>query len=143
MEELQSGLGERGLTVSTLTEKGRCLLTTRDFHPGIFVFSLQFLSFAVVFQQWNFQFFLRLQLSGEVIISEEAYVCVPNNSSAEWRCEGCFSSKNLKKCSACQVVWYCGSQCQVCKYGDSGVRLFHRVGSKCMVFFFKTICCTF
>ncbi|XP_048332522.2 histone-lysine N-methyltransferase ASHR1 isoform X2 [Ziziphus jujuba] len=82
MEQLQSGLGGLGLTVSTVPEKGRCLLTTRDIHPG------------------------------EVIISEEAYVCVPNNSSSEWRCEGCFTSRNLKKCSACHVVWYCGSQCQ-------------------------------
>ncbi|KAF3445707.1 hypothetical protein FNV43_RR10883 [Rhamnella rubrinervis] len=82
MEELQSGLGDRGLTVSTRPEKGRCLFTTRNFNPG------------------------------EVIISEEAYVSVPNNSGIEWRCDGCFSSSNLKKCSGCQVVWYCGSQCQ-------------------------------
>uniref|UniRef100_A0A2N9F3I1 MYND-type domain-containing protein n=1 Tax=Fagus sylvatica TaxID=28930 RepID=A0A2N9F3I1_FAGSY len=82
MEELQSGLKKQGLTVFTLPEKGRCLLTTRDFYPG------------------------------EVIISQEPYVCVPNKSPVESRCDGCFSSSNLKKCSACHVVWYCGSTCQ-------------------------------
>ncbi|XP_057975004.1 histone-lysine N-methyltransferase ASHR1 isoform X1 [Malania oleifera] len=78
MEDLQHALGKRGLTVTTLSDKGRCLFTTRDFSPG------------------------------DVIISQEPYVCVPNES----RCDGCFSSSNLKKCSACQVVWYCGNACQ-------------------------------
>ncbi|XP_062146363.1 histone-lysine N-methyltransferase ASHR1 [Alnus glutinosa] len=82
MEDLQSALNEQGLTVSTVPEKGRCLLTTRDFYPG------------------------------EVIISQEPYVCVPNKSSVDSRCDGCFASSNLKKCSACHVVWYCGSTCQ-------------------------------
>lgn len=82
MEDLQSALNERGLTVSTLPEKGRCLLTTRDFHPG------------------------------EVIVSQEPYVWVPNKSSGYSRCDGCFTSNNLKKCSSCHVVWYCGSTCQ-------------------------------
>ncbi|KAF6139503.1 hypothetical protein GIB67_005140 [Kingdonia uniflora] len=48
---------------------------------------------------------------GEVIISQEPYVYVPN-SSPELRCDGCFAEGNLKKCSACQVSWYCGSSCQ-------------------------------
>ena len=52
-------------------------------------------------------------LAGEVIISQEPYVSVPNNSAVHSRCEGCFRSSNLKKCSACHVVWYCGSTCQV------------------------------
>ncbi|XP_059453924.1 histone-lysine N-methyltransferase ASHR1 isoform X1 [Corylus avellana] len=82
MEDLQSALNEQGLTVSTVPEKGRCLLTARDFYPG------------------------------EVIISQEPYVCVPNKSSVDSRCDGCFTSSNLKKCSACHVVWYCGSTCQ-------------------------------
>ncbi|KAK9216119.1 hypothetical protein WN944_008126 [Citrus x changshan-huyou] len=82
MEELQKALQDRGLTVTGLPEKGRCLYTTKDFYPG------------------------------EVIISQEPYVCVPNNSSSISRCDGCFASSNLKKCSACQVVWYCGSNCQ-------------------------------
>ncbi|XP_041015984.1 histone-lysine N-methyltransferase ASHR1 isoform X2 [Juglans microcarpa x Juglans regia] len=82
MEELQSALKERDLIVSTLPEKGRCFLTTRDFYPG------------------------------EVIISQEPYVCVPNKSSGDRRCDGCFTSSNLRKCSACHVVWYCGSTCQ-------------------------------
>ncbi|XP_030933873.1 histone-lysine N-methyltransferase ASHR1 isoform X2 [Quercus lobata] len=82
MEELQSALKGNGLTLSNLPEKGRCLLTTRDFHPG------------------------------EVIISQEPYVCVPNKSPVYSRCDGCFTTSNLKKCSGCHVVWYCGSTCQ-------------------------------
>ncbi|KAI3834983.1 hypothetical protein MKX03_007276 [Papaver bracteatum] len=81
MEDLQRTLAPTGLSVSTTPEKGRCLNTTRNFSPG------------------------------EVIITEEPYVCVPNNSS-ESKCDGCFKSVNLKKCSACQVPWYCGSTCQ-------------------------------
>nr|POE83751.1 histone-lysine n-methyltransferase ashr1 [Quercus suber] len=83
MEELQSALKGNGLTLSNLPEKGRCLLTTRDFHLG------------------------------EVIISQEPYVCVPNKSPVESRCDGCFTTSNLKKSSGCHVVWYCGSTCQV------------------------------
>ncbi|MBA0555812.1 hypothetical protein Golob_025967 [Gossypium lobatum] len=82
MEELQASLQPRGLTLSTFPDKGRSLLAARDFYPG------------------------------EVIISQEPYVCVPNNSLTESRCDGCFSKSNLKKCSACHVVWYCGSSCQ-------------------------------
>ncbi|XP_009764587.1 histone-lysine N-methyltransferase ASHR1 isoform X2 [Nicotiana sylvestris] len=80
MEELQKALSDKGLTVSPVPEKGRCLFTTRDFSPG------------------------------EVIIWEEPYVSVPNKSSA--KCEWCFTSTNLKRCSACHVVYYCGNTCQ-------------------------------
>ncbi|XP_059631874.1 histone-lysine N-methyltransferase ASHR1 isoform X3 [Cornus florida] len=82
MEDLQRGISDRGLRVSNLPEKGRCFFTTRDFSPG------------------------------EVIVSEEPYVSVPNRTSVDLRCDGCFMSSNLKKCSACQAVWYCGSTCQ-------------------------------
>ncbi|XVE95420.1 hypothetical protein REPUB_Repub02eG0095400 [Reevesia pubescens] len=82
MEELQTSLQARYLTVSSLPDKGRCLITTKDFYLG------------------------------EIIISQEPYVCVPNNSLTESRCDGCFSKSNLRKCSACQVVWYCGGTCQ-------------------------------
>ncbi|KAJ0789540.1 putative [histone H3]-lysine(4) N-trimethyltransferase chromatin remodeling SET family [Helianthus annuus] len=83
MEGLQRQLQrDRGLTVSTLPDKGRCLFTTRDFSPG------------------------------EIILSEEPYVSVPNKSSAESRCDWCFTSSNIKRCSSCHVVWYCGSRCQ-------------------------------
>ncbi|KAK9134907.1 hypothetical protein Syun_014237 [Stephania yunnanensis] len=81
MEDLGEALASFGLTVSTTPDKGRCLLATRDFSPG------------------------------EVIISQEPYVSVPNNSST-LRCDRCFMSSNLKKCSACQIPWYCGSTCQ-------------------------------
>lgn len=54
-------------------------------------------------------------VSGEEIISQEPYVCVPNNSPVESRCDRCFASINLKKCSACKVAWYCSSVCQVYK----------------------------
>ncbi|KAK6114806.1 hypothetical protein DH2020_007075 [Rehmannia glutinosa] len=84
MDELQNALNNKSLTISTFPEKGRCLFTTRDFSPG------------------------------EVIISESPYVSVPNKNkeSPESKCEWCFSSTNLKKCSACHVVWYCSSTCQ-------------------------------
>lgn len=83
MEDLQSSLTCQGLTVTTLKGKGRCLYTTKDFSPG------------------------------DVIISQEPYVSVPNNSSIDSRCEVCFTSGKLKKCSACHVVRYCGSTCQI------------------------------
>ena len=35
MEDLQRALSERGLTVSILPDKGRCLFTLRDFSPGL------------------------------------------------------------------------------------------------------------
>ncbi|KAK6246150.1 hypothetical protein QUC31_000920 [Theobroma cacao] len=47
---------------------------------------------------------------GEVIIREEPYV---NESASPFPvCKGCFESQGLLKCSACQFVWYCGSECQ-------------------------------
>ncbi|XP_076910184.1 histone-lysine N-methyltransferase ASHR1-like [Bidens hawaiensis] len=83
MEELRRLLShDYGLSVSTLPDKGRCLVTTRDFSPG------------------------------EVILSEEPYVSVPNKSATESRCDWCFTSSNIKRCSSCHVVWYCGSKCQ-------------------------------
>ncbi|XP_071701990.1 histone-lysine N-methyltransferase ASHR1-like isoform X2 [Rutidosis leptorrhynchoides] len=83
MEDLQRLLvSEHGVSVSVLPEKGRCLFTARDFSPG------------------------------EVILSEEPYVSVPNKSSTESRCDWCFTSSNLKRCSSCHVVCYCGSTCQ-------------------------------
>ncbi|XP_057502364.1 LOW QUALITY PROTEIN: histone-lysine N-methyltransferase ASHR1 [Actinidia eriantha] len=82
MDDLQRVLSERGLIVSTLPDKGRCLVSTRDFSPG------------------------------DVILSEEPYVSVPNRASVDSRCDWCFTTSNLKRCSACQVVCYCGSTCQ-------------------------------
>lgn len=84
MEELQRAVSERGLRISFLhdPDKGRCLFSDKDFFPG------------------------------DVILSEEPYVSVPNKASKDSRCEWCFTTSNLKKCSACQVVWYCGSTCQ-------------------------------
>ncbi|KAM6581598.1 hypothetical protein CsatA_005372 [Cannabis sativa] len=46
---------------------------------------------------------------GEVILREKPYVSVPNNKS---RCDGCFGTSSLKKCSVCQIVWYCSTSCQ-------------------------------
>lgn len=82
MEDLQSALNDHGLTITILPEKGRSLFATRNFHLG------------------------------EEIISQEPYVCVPNNSTMESRCDRCFTSINIKKCSACKVAWYCSSTCQ-------------------------------
>ncbi|CAM8939762.1 unnamed protein product [Rhodiola kirilowii] len=83
MEDLQKALSDCGLLVSALPEKGRCLLTARDFSPG------------------------------EVVINQEPYVCVPNDSKGHSRCDSCFSTSNLKRCTGCHLVWYCGSACQV------------------------------
>ncbi|KAI3689087.1 hypothetical protein L2E82_47035 [Cichorium intybus] len=83
MEELQRLLlCDHNLSVSTLPEKGRCLFTSREFSPG------------------------------EIILREEPYVSVPNKPPVESRCDWCFTSINVKRCSSCQVVWYCGSKCQ-------------------------------
>ncbi|KAJ9567016.1 hypothetical protein OSB04_002982 [Centaurea solstitialis] len=83
MEDLQRlFLHDHGLSVLTLPDKGRCLITTRDFS------------------------------SGETILSQEPYVSVPNKTPLQSRCDWCFTSSNVKRCSSCQVVWYCGSRCQ-------------------------------
>ncbi|XP_048494161.1 histone-lysine N-methyltransferase ASHR1 [Beta vulgaris subsp. vulgaris] len=82
MEELRRALAELSLTVSFLPEKGRCLLAANNFSPG------------------------------EIIISQEPCISVPNNSSGVSRCEVCFATANVKKCSACHLVWYCGRTCQ-------------------------------
>ncbi|CAN6869884.1 unnamed protein product [Brassica oleracea] len=82
MADTQTFLRDRCLTVLNLPEKGRSLFISRDFRPG------------------------------EVILRQEPYVSVPNNNSSESRCDGCFKTDGLKKCSGCQVVWYCGSSCQ-------------------------------
>nr|GMD81999.1 histone-lysine N-methyltransferase ASHR1 [Ipomoea batatas] len=57
---------------------------------------------------------LPLVLLGEVIISQEPYVSVPTKTQtgSSAKCEWCFTSTNVKKCSACQVVYYCGATCQ-------------------------------
>ncbi|KOM41628.1 hypothetical protein LR48_Vigan04g182600 [Vigna angularis] len=86
MENLQSALKDYSLSVSTVPEKGRSLFASRDFYPG------------------------------DVIIGQEPYVCVPNNSSLSTpkRCDGCFiTSDVLRRCSRCHVAYYCGTACQV------------------------------
>ncbi|XP_047167625.1 histone-lysine N-methyltransferase ASHR1 [Vigna umbellata] len=85
MENLQSALKDYSLSVSTVPEKGRSLFASRDFYPG------------------------------DVIIGQEPYVCVPNNSSLSTpkRCDGCFiTSDVLRRCSRCHVAYYCGTACQ-------------------------------
>ncbi|GAB2235212.1 hypothetical protein Droror1_Dr00027706 [Drosera rotundifolia] len=82
MDELLAALSKRGLAITQHPQRGRCLYTAKDFSPG------------------------------EVIISQEPYVSVPGNSSTASRCEFCFASSNLKRCSSCHGVWYCRSTCQ-------------------------------
>jgi len=65
---------------------------------------------------------MRFDFSGDVIISQEPYVCVPNNSSLSTpkRCDGCFTTSNaLRRCSRCHVAYYCGSACQVLSSSSS------------------------
>ncbi|OMO50102.1 hypothetical protein COLO4_38230 [Corchorus olitorius] len=54
-------------------------------------------------------------IAGEVILREEPYVSAPKSFASEAVpvCQGCFKTSNLKKCSACQLVWYCGRSCQL------------------------------
>ncbi|KAJ4755629.1 N-lysine methyltransferase SMYD2 [Rhynchospora pubera] len=82
MEEFQRALSSRGVTVASIPGKGRGLVTTRDFSPG------------------------------EVIICQEPYASAPNKASVGLICDACFSSKHVKKCSACRVACYCGPACQ-------------------------------
>ncbi|ERM95321.1 hypothetical protein AMTR_s00008p00145610 [Amborella trichopoda] len=83
MGELQSYLLKQGLSVSSISEKGRCLFVGRDFSPG------------------------------EVIFSQEPYASVLDKGSLSNRCDGCFTSGlNLKRCSSCRMTWYCGGACQ-------------------------------
>lgn len=47
MEELQRALQDRGLTVTGLPEKGRCLYTTKDFYPGLSFYCIYFILFSL------------------------------------------------------------------------------------------------
>ncbi|CAD5180688.1 unnamed protein product [Musa acuminata subsp. malaccensis] len=82
MEELQSALAARGLAVASIPGKGRGLITTCDFAPG------------------------------DVIIFQEPYASTPNKTSSGSSCDSCLASNDSRKCSACQVAWYCGTACQ-------------------------------
>ncbi|XP_042408549.1 histone-lysine N-methyltransferase ASHR1-like isoform X1 [Zingiber officinale] len=82
MENLQRALESRGLALASIPGKGRGLVTTRDFVPG------------------------------DVIIFQEPYASAPNKVYTSSICDGCFTSNNLRKCSACKVAWYCGNTCQ-------------------------------
>ncbi|KAL7597310.1 hypothetical protein Lser_V15G31106 [Lactuca serriola] len=107
MEDLQKLLlHDHGLSVSTLPEKGRCLFTTREYSPGI----SRFLNLhpSVVASKW-----VNRGL-------DNRSKCVPLKTdtikryyeTVKSRCDWCFTSSNVKRCSSCQVVWYCGSKCQ-------------------------------
>lgn len=112
MADLQRFLQDRCLSVTNLPQKGRSLFTTRDIRPG----SSLLCRFRVSLEQCFCSSETNLSplfLPGEVILSQNPYICVPNNTSSESRCDGCFKTNNLKRCSGCQVVWYCGSSCQV------------------------------
>lgn len=82
MAELQRALSAKGLSVSSISGKGRALVATRDFSPG------------------------------DVIICEEPYASAPNKVFGGSSCDGCFATSSLKKCSACRIACYCGNMCQ-------------------------------
>ncbi|RWW47364.1 hypothetical protein BHE74_00046677, partial [Ensete ventricosum] len=130
MEELQSALVARGLAVASIPGKGRGLITTRDFAPGEspflprpslgttrFIFGQQLLDEKSLPCSTSIGFLILLSSVGfslgDVIIFQEPYASTPNKTSSGSTCDGCFASNNLKKCSACQVAWYCGTACQV------------------------------
>ncbi|KVH87869.1 SET domain-containing protein [Cynara cardunculus var. scolymus] len=134
MEDLQRLLlHDRGLSVLTLPEKGRCLITTRDFSYALVIYMIiciiriqNLCKFRPAFRSVRLQYgvdyyphrwmlinlFLIIYVIGETILSEEPYVSVPNKTPVQSRCDWCFTSSNVKRCSSCQVVWYCGSRCQ-------------------------------
>jgi hypothetical protein len=71
MEDLQPALNEQGLTVSTVPEKGRCLLTTRDFYPGLSL-SLSLLNVCVaIIYDSNFATWLKFLYIGLVDVEIE------------------------------------------------------------------------
>ncbi|WCJ43608.1 Histone-lysine N-methyltransferase ASHR1 [Euphorbia peplus] len=53
-------------------------------------------------------------IGDRLLLCCQRYRIHPLSSSlqTELRCDACFSSANINKCSGCQVVWYCGSTCQ-------------------------------
>ncbi|CAM0875243.1 unnamed protein product [Alopecurus aequalis] len=81
-EQLERELSGRGLAIASVPGKGRGLVATRSFFPG------------------------------EVIICQEPYASAPNKASVGSSCEHCFASGKLRRCSVCQLAWYCGSVCQ-------------------------------
>ncbi|RZR88587.1 hypothetical protein BHM03_00016208 [Ensete ventricosum] len=130
MEGLQSALAARGLAVASIPGKGRGLITTRDFAPGEspflprpslgttrFIFGQQLLDEKSLPCSTSIGFLILLSSVGfslgDVIIFQEPYASTPNKTSSGSTCDGCFASNNLRKCSACQVAWYCGTACQV------------------------------
>ncbi|CAD6206318.1 unnamed protein product [Miscanthus lutarioriparius] len=82
LELLQRELAGRGLAVASIPGKGRGLIATRTFFPG------------------------------DVVLNQEPYVSTPNKILVGSSCDHCFTSGKLRKCSMCQVTWYCGSDCQ-------------------------------
>ncbi|KAK8966735.1 Histone-lysine N-methyltransferase ASHR1 [Platanthera guangdongensis] len=88
MEPLERALSAEGLTLSAIPGKGRGLIADKNFFPGPSPFL------------WD------------VVICQEPYASSPSKTSTELRCDGCFASAGLKKCSQCRIAWYCGSACQ-------------------------------
>ncbi|GAA0144931.1 histone modifying enzyme [Lithospermum erythrorhizon] len=50
-----------------------------------------------------------LSKHGEVIITQQPYVSVPNKTE---KCNYCFASNNIKTCSNCKFLYYCSTICQ-------------------------------
>ncbi|XP_065209555.1 uncharacterized protein Smyd3 [Planococcus citri] len=49
---------------------------------------------------------------GEILLSEKPFVFVLKSSLLKQRCNHCFASSEVKKCSQCHYVSYCGKNCQ-------------------------------
>ncbi|KAL5982596.1 hypothetical protein ACLOJK_016670 [Asimina triloba] len=133
MEELERQLSARGLSIAYVPEKGRCLVAAKDFSPGAYFFRWIWRAWGFMLQaersilnscpeildncsldrKHEFQMDYLLQsLAVSRDLCWEPYASMPNTSSSDQRCSRCFASGNLKKCSACRMVWYCGSECQ-------------------------------
>ncbi|GJM96346.1 hypothetical protein PR202_ga13171 [Eleusine coracana subsp. coracana] len=129
-EQLQRELAGRGLAVASVPAKGRGLVATRSFFPGInpalplsprtddAVLQLRAkqgcrAAYNLLGGLWEWHSRDRLwHGKREVIISQEPYTSTPNKISVGSACDHCFSTGHLRKCSVCRVVWYCGSACQ-------------------------------
>eukprot|EP00271_Cylindrocystis_brebissonii_P023007 TRINITY_DN918_c0_g1_i4.p1 TRINITY_DN918_c0_g1~~TRINITY_DN918_c0_g1_i4.p1 ORF type:complete len:262 (-),score=17.57 TRINITY_DN918_c0_g1_i4:626-1411(-) len=80
---LKEFLSKRGLHVLADEHKGRCLIASRDFHPG------------------------------EVVLEQDAYESVVLEEAEAECCDSCFSTSGVKHCTGCKLVRYCCRDCQV------------------------------
>uniref|UniRef100_A0A1B6JWE4 MYND-type domain-containing protein n=2 Tax=Homalodisca liturata TaxID=320908 RepID=A0A1B6JWE4_9HEMI len=50
---------------------------------------------------------------GDILLKESPFVCTLKSSLRQERCDSCFLSGQVFKCSACKYVYYCNKSCQI------------------------------